>query len=116
MPEGCKLERDLAIPRDAEGPVFSAPWQARIFGAVAALLNKGVIGRDEFRDYLAAAVKAGHADGDPATEYYEQWLAAAERLLRDRCLLSHGAVDRRMDDLAHKRGPGQVDADGTVAQ
>ncbi|MFM9842523.1 MAG: nitrile hydratase accessory protein [Dongiaceae bacterium] len=110
MPESCKLEDVMLIPRDAEGPVFSAPWQARIFGAVAALLDKGVIGRDEFRDYLAAAVKAGHSHGDPATAYYEQWLAAAERLLGDRGLLASGAVGRLARDLAHQASHGHGEA------
>lgn len=81
--------RDLEIlPRDAEGPVFSEPWQARIFGIVVHLCEvRGIPWKewaDRFSAELADAARPESAR-DPA-DYYARWLDACEAWLAERGL------------------------------
>ena len=57
---------------------FDEPWQARLFGAAVATVEAIGLPWDAFRDQLKAAI----AD-DPERPYYESFLAAFERLLRE---------------------------------
>ncbi len=81
----------------AHGPTFRAPWEARAFAAMAALMAGGHCGRDEFRDRLAAAIAAA-----PERPYYQSWLAAAEALLAAHGLVSAHEIDARCRALAPK--------------
>ncbi len=78
-------------------PRFEAPWQARIFAAVVSLTDAGSFRWEEFQQRLSAEV--GRGDGDPR-HYYEHWLAAAERLLAEKGLLTS---DRLADRIAALR-------------
>jgi nitrile hydratase accessory protein len=72
------------IPRDADGPVFAEPWQARAFAIVVKLCGDGHYSWDDFRDRLTAEIGTADAAGDDVTGYYEHWLAACETLLAER--------------------------------
>lgn len=68
----------LGPPDDPEAPprhngelVFDAPWQARAFGLVVALLDHHDKDWDAFRPHLVAAIAAA-----PAAPYYEQLVVA----------------------------------------
>ena len=80
-------------------PRFEAPWQARIFAAVVSLADAGCFRWEEFQQRLIAEV--GRGDGDPG-RYYEHWLAAAEKLLAEKGLLTS---DRLAGRLAALRAP-----------
>jgi len=80
-------------PSDATAPRFEAPWQARIFAAVVSLADAGCFRWEEFQQRLAAEV--GRGDGDPG-RYYEQWLAAAEKLLAEKGLLTSDGLAGRI--------------------
>ncbi len=69
-----------ALPGDGEGPRFTAPWQARVFALVVALAEQGRFPWPEFQRRLIEEVAR---DGDDPEHYYECWLAAAERLVRE---------------------------------
>ena len=58
---------------DPDEPVFSAPWEQRVFGLNFAALPAGV---DRFRH----AIERMGAGTYLTTSYYEHWLAALERL------------------------------------
>ena len=73
---------------------FEEPWQARIFAAVICLVDAGCFRWEEFQQALIAEI--GQNEGDSA-RYYEHWLAAAERLLGDKGLLT---PDRLADRIA----------------
>jgi len=80
------------LPNAGTAPRFEAPWQARIFAAVVSLAGAGCFRWEEFQQRLSAEV--GRGDGDPR-HYYEHWLAAAERLVAEKGLLtSDGLADR----------------------
>lgn len=70
---------------------FDEPWQGRIFGLALALSEAGNYPWESFRKSLIATIaewEAAHARNDPSWRYYEQWLAAFERLV-----LELGVID-----------------------
>ena len=71
------------MPRDADGPVFGAPWQAQAFAMTLALHEKGLFSWSEWAETLAAQIQAAQAAGDPdaGDTYYRHWLAALETLV-----------------------------------
>lgn len=100
------LTSPITIPRDGNGPIFSAPWEARAFAFVAALAESGTITWPDFQASLIAEIEA--AGEDSATEYdsatyYRHWLAAAERLLASRKLLGKGELAKRIETLKRAR-------------
>jgi nitrile hydratase accessory protein len=98
------------IPRDADGPVFREPWEARAFAMTVAFQEGGVFTWGEWAETLGAEIKAAQGAGDPDTgaTYYHHWLAALERLVTakgvtDRTMLAryHDAWDRAADRTPH---------------
>jgi len=77
-------------------PRFDAPWQARIFAAVVSLAGAGCFRWEEFQQRLSAEV--GRGDGDPR-HYYEHWLAAAEKLLAEKGLVTSDRLAGRLAAL-----------------
>lgn len=96
----------LALPlMDGDEPVFSAPWEARVFAAVVQL---HATGRIEWPDFTSALSEAVHRPNASAS-YYGNWLIAAERLLDERGLLSAAdlnAAVRRLEAFSprHEHG------------
>src|ERR1700687_3708439 len=74
-----------AIPRRNGEPVFSEPWESRIFGIAIGLCERGYYTWDEFRDCLIGEIAAADARHDPST-YYERFLAALEHLLLEKSI------------------------------
>ena len=95
---------DVLNPNDEEF-VFDVPWQARAFGLVVALHDDGE-GFDwtNFRELLSDEVKAADPDMAPADAleeaYYEQWLAAFERLLIEEGYLTPEEIEKRAAEFA----------------
>ena len=71
------------LPRNAEGPVFREPWQARAFAMALALHARGLFTWNEWADTLANRIVAAQNAGDPdaGDTYYRHWLAALETLV-----------------------------------
>lgn len=84
------VEGELAnlplLPRDDNGPIFAAPWQAQAFAVVVQLTDAGTITREEWANYLGAALKEAESRGDYNTgeRYYDHWLKALEQLMVDK--------------------------------
>ncbi len=76
-------EAVASIPRNAEGPVFSAPWQAEAFALALALNERGMFTWKEWASTLGDEIKKAQAAGDPDTgeTYYHHWLATLERIV-----------------------------------
>jgi nitrile hydratase accessory protein len=93
--------RELAelpnIPRDADGPVFRAPWEAQAFGLTRALHERGFFTWREWTDALSAEIKAA-GPPDDGERYYEYWLAALEKLAAAKGLVTIAEMLRRKDD------------------
>ena len=71
------------LPRDADGPVFAEPWQAKAFAMTLTLHEKGLFSWEEWADALSDEIKTAQVGGDPdlGNTYYEHWLRALERLV-----------------------------------
>jgi nitrile hydratase accessory protein len=71
------------LPRDADGPVFEAPWQAQAFAMALALHQRGLFSWPEWAQALGEQVRTAPAQpGECAGDaYYRQWLAALEQLV-----------------------------------
>lgn len=74
------------LHRDAEGPVFNAPWEAQAFAMTLMLHERGLFTWPEWAQALARRVAAAQAGGDPdlGDTYYRHWLAALEDIVADK--------------------------------
>src|SRR6267378_3496758 len=89
-----------ALPRDEAGPVFKAPWEAQAFAMTVFLHARGAFTWREWADALARELAAAAARGAPddGTHYYEHWLAALEKLVAGKELVSEQDLERRVDE------------------
>jgi nitrile hydratase accessory protein len=100
------------IPRDDEGPVFRAPWEAQAFAMAVMLNERGHFSWKEWAARLADEIAAARERGesDDGRRYYYHWLAALEKLVADkRIVLADELCARRdaWDQAAHATPHGQ---------
>jgi nitrile hydratase accessory protein len=71
------------VPRDADGPVFREPWEARAFALALALHEARLFTWPEWAEALGAEIKRAQAagDADSGDTYYSHWLATLEKLI-----------------------------------
>ena len=97
------------IPRDAEGPVFGAPWQAQAFALAVALHERGLFTWSEWAATLGEEIRCAQARGVPDTgeTYYIHWLATLERLVADKGVADGATLERYHDawEQAAERTP-----------
>jgi nitrile hydratase accessory protein len=90
QPEIAEMVGPASLPRRSGELVFQAPWERKAFAMAVTLCAQGVFEWEEFRERLMAEIAtAEHAAGPHARtsvlpSYYESWLAALERLLREK--------------------------------
>jgi nitrile hydratase accessory protein len=91
------------LPRDADGPVFAAPWQAQAFAMTLALHERGVFTWPEWAAMLADEIKRAQAAGDPDTgeTYYAYWLATLERMVAEKRVTDPATLARYRDAWDH---------------
>jgi nitrile hydratase accessory protein len=89
-----------AIPRDAEGPVFRAPWEAQAFAMAVILHERGHFTWKEWAARLADEIAAAktHGEGDDGSRYYYFWLAALEKLVAEKRLIKTDELASRKDE------------------
>jgi nitrile hydratase accessory protein len=77
---------EVSIPRDRDGPVFRAPWEAEAFALAVSLSERGLFTWKEWAATLGDEIKKAQAAGDPDTgeTYYHHWLATLERILAEK--------------------------------
>ena len=97
------------LPRDADGPVFSEPWQAQAFALAVQLSANGSFTWKEWAAVLAEELQAAASRGELAdgTAYYDCWLAALERLVVAKHLSDGGALRAQKEAWAqaYRRTP-----------
>jgi nitrile hydratase accessory protein len=102
---------ELALGLDADHAEagFAEPWEARAFALALTLSRSGRFSWNEFRERLIAEIAqadAGttHQGGtdahSPPGPYYECWLAALEKLLREKALLDADEIAQRAAAIA----------------
>lgn len=103
------LEALPAIPRDAEGPVFRAPWEAQAFAMAVMLHERGHFTWPEWAERLADEIAAARARGedDDGRGYYHFWLSALEKLVAaKRLVLADELASRKAEwDRAARETP-----------
>jgi nitrile hydratase accessory protein len=94
---------DMAgMPRDADGPVFGAPWQAQAFALTLSLHERGAFTWKEWAATLGEVIAEVRSRGDADTgeRYYEHWLTALERIATRKGLVDDIRLLRRRDEWA----------------
>lgn len=107
------MNREVKAPEiDVEGPaapprrngelVFQEPWEGRAFGLAVALGDRGFFPWEDFRRRLIAAIAEAdrHPEGEERPGYYENWLAALQRLLIERGTLTTTEIEERARQFA----------------
>jgi len=104
-----QFESLLTARQQIGEPVFDEPWQAQAFALAVHLHAKGAFTWPEWASALAEEIKQMEARGelDDGTRYYEHWLSALERLVRQRGLAEQSILDARKQDWAeaYRRTP-----------
>jgi nitrile hydratase accessory protein len=88
----AELEGATTVPRTNGELVFEAPWQGRVFAMAVALSEQGLFPWEEFRQALIVEVAAAEARCGEF-RYYEAWLAAFEKVLIGRRIVSPAEVE-----------------------
>lgn len=88
-----------SIPRNAEGAVFRAPWEAEAFALALQLHDRGLFTWTEWAATLGDEIKKAQAAGDPDTgeTYYHHWLATLERIVTAKGLADVNVLARTRD-------------------
>lgn len=101
------------LPRDDHGsPVFREPWEAQAFAMAVRLHEAGHFTWTEWAAALAEQIRHAQATGDPdlGDTYYRHWLAALERLVAAKGLVSTDELAARKhawEDAARATPHGQ---------
>lgn len=84
------------LPRDGEGPMFKAPWEAHAFAMTLKLHERGVFTWAEWAAALSRAIAAAQAAGDAdlGDTYYRHWLDALEALVSTKQVSSADELKR----------------------
>ena len=100
--DASRLDALPPLPRDDEGPVFAAPWQAQAFALAVQLSEQGHFTWKEWAGALADELRAAADRGEPddGTRYYEHWVAALERLVTAKGLTDPPALHDRKEAWA----------------
>ena len=91
-------------PLDFEDPVFNEPWEAQAFAMVVKLHERGCFTWSEWTEFLGAEIKSSEVP------YYELWLAALEKIVEAKGLMSQIERLNRVDEwdrAAHATPHGQ---------
>jgi nitrile hydratase accessory protein len=98
------------LPRDADGPVFHAPWQAEAFALAVALNARGVFSWTRWAAVLAeelaraeASPLPGAQHTHPGDDYFQRWLAALERLVGEAALAGPEEIRSRAQAIEAAR-------------
>ena len=88
------------FPKDREGPVFQAPWEAQAFGLTLTLFERGCFTWKEWTERLSAEIALARERGevDDGSRYYEYWLAALEKLAAEKGLATLAEMLARKEE------------------
>lgn len=87
------------LPKDADGPVFAEPWEAQAFALTVKLHEQGHFTWSEWAAALSEEIGRAKAAGDAdlGDTYYAHWLAALERLCREKGITDAGQMSERKE-------------------
>ena len=90
----------MTFVRDQTAPVFRAPWEAQAFAMTVKLHEAGHFTWEEWAAHLGAEFAAARDRGeeDDGSRYYHYWLAALEKLVAEKGLLTLEQLAARKDE------------------
>src|SRR5260221_9952373 len=99
MTDTRAVDRLPLLPRDQDGPVFAEAWQAQAFAMTIELSRQGRFTWAEWAEALAGEIAAAQTRGDAdlGDTYYHHWLAALERLVAAKDILTASDLAARKD-------------------
>ena len=76
--------------RDADGPVFREPWEAQAFAMTVRLHEAGCFSWPGWAETIGAEFAAAkdRGEADTGEEYYRYWLAALEKIVATKGVLT----------------------------
>jgi nitrile hydratase accessory protein len=90
-------------------PVFAEPWQAHAFALAVKLSEAGLFTWSEWSQTLGAELAAASSRGqsDDGSRYYHHWLAALERLVEAKDIVTTWSLLARKQEWveAYRRTP-----------
>ena len=91
------------LPRDGDGPVFRAPWEAQAFAIALSLHERGLFTWTEWAAALADEIRIAQASDDPdtGTTYYRHWLATLEKMVARKGVAALDTLNRYRDAWDH---------------
>ena len=92
-----------SIPKDDEGPVFSEPWEAKVFAMTLSMHEQGVFTWKEWAAMLSDSIRQAQQQGDPdlGDTYYSHWLTALEQMIVQKQIGSHSQLDQLRTEWDH---------------
>jgi len=89
-----------ALPRDADGPVFREPWEAKAFAMAVRLAEAGVYTWAEWTRALSGEISAAQAasEADLGDTYNMYWLRALEALVARKRGVTGEDIDGRTEE------------------
>jgi nitrile hydratase accessory protein len=115
MMNSTEVAARAGSPQDAGEPVFTTPWEARIFAITAHLADSAAVEWDDFRGGLIERIANGDAPEGDGTPYYRAWLAATEDLLARLGTCAPGELEARIHALSHADADGKRSPTGNEA-
>jgi nitrile hydratase accessory protein len=96
----ARMAQSPALPRDAGGPVFREPWEAKAFAMAVRLAEQGVFTWAEWTEALSGEIAVARAAGEPdlGDTYYMYWMHALEALLAQKTSVAMADIAVRAED------------------
>lgn len=97
--DGANLDQVERLPLlpDTGRPVFADAWEAQAFALANLLIDNGFLTRAEWVAIFSQEIKAAQGRGDPdrGDTYFLHWVAALERMMVERDLISRSALQEQ---------------------
>ena len=98
-PDLLDVDGIAAPPRRNGELIFEAPWQSRVFGLCAAIVETYFDGdREPFRQQLIAAIAA-----EPDRPYWDSWTIALQQLALEEGLLDKLSIERHIGSAENRK-------------
>ncbi|MET1414659.1 nitrile hydratase accessory protein [Roseibium sp. HPY-6] len=91
LPDAATFMPRLPLDQDG-GPVFAAPWEARIFAMTVQAHEAGMFEWPEWAEHLSAELAKDGDHESASLSYYDHWLNAFENILNAKGVAGTGQL------------------------
>ncbi|WP_286189773.1 nitrile hydratase accessory protein [Labrenzia sp. R4_2] len=96
LPDSVLATPKLPLDQDG-GPVFSEPWEARVFAMTVKTHETGMFSWNEWAETLGAELAKDGDGSGTSLGYYDHWLNAFETLLSRKGIAAAGQLQGLRD-------------------